>query len=282
MEDVFKNRLENASFAPPARVWNSIASSLDEWSDNEKLSVRLLQTEISPPASVFSRIFPEFAKPAAPIRRISTGWLRVAAAVAIIVTGYLLWPVLMRNQAVMSEFSMLSPSPVQRGNENAKSQHAAVNTTNAINGLHDRHELLIASHVLPLSSPKRSLSYSSIENEQWITKPEQVEIHPTPIRNNESPVIRDINQQNAYNSSYLSIIAPNGDLARISTKFASVLRYMNGSQDNIAQDENAVLAKSWQQRFGEWRQTLLRSSYVPASANFLDIVDLSEFLSKNQ
>ena len=74
------------------------------------------------------------------------------------------------------------------------------------------------------------------------------------------------------------IPGPNGQTTRISVRFADIVNYfMIDSDENTKTDHGR-----WKVIIDEWRQKTILSGYMPATGNFLDIVELSEFIKRNQ
>jgi hypothetical protein len=79
--------------------------------------------------------------------------------------------------------------------------------------------------------------------------------------------------RNGSNDEYISVTGPNGQQTRISAKFADVLLYLN-KNENLQNEE-------WQRKFEDWRGKIMQTSFIPSSNNFLDILELKDFILKD-
>ncbi len=108
-------------------------------------------------------------------------------------------------------------------------------------------------------------------------------IHSTPILDKEGNVIADLDVLTT--SNYIVVMGPNGQNTRMSSKFASVIRFLN-SDDPAGTEEylDKVIKESdtWKKRFQEWRSKISQSSFIPSASNFLDIVEFKELIQEKQ
>ena len=80
------------------------------------------------------------------------------------------------------------------------------------------------------------------------------------------------------------IAGPDGQMTRISSKFANVIRFLNANGNDTEEYLDRVIKEGglWKQRFKEWRQKILDSHFIPSSSNFLDIMEFRELLDDKQ
>ena len=98
----------------------------------------------------------------------------------------------------------------------------------------------------------------------------------------DSPVEKDYNQPNVNSVTgkpYLTVIAPNGQSTRLSPKLMDGIHYLNAEKED-ANDHSGKAV--WKNRFGEWRNKIRKSTFIPASSNFLDIAELKELIEKEK
>ncbi|MDE3250658.1 MAG: hypothetical protein KGO82_18495, partial [Bacteroidota bacterium] len=121
------------------------------------------------------------------------------------------------------------------------------------------------------------LSYAAVE--RLPSFPEApVVISGKPLTDENGNLIRDIDVLTT-NSNYLTVMGPNGQLTRISAKFASVIRYLNEPGDTEEYLDRVIReSDTWKKRFQEWRSKIIQSSYVPAASNFFDIAAFGELV----
>ena len=110
----------------------------------------------------------------------------------------------------------------------------------------------------------------------------EIHIPDHPIIGADGLAIRDMDVITS--SNYITVMGPNGQLTRISTKFANMIRYLDGSDAASSTHEylDSVLAESdtWKKRFQEWRNRISQSPFIPSSANFLDIISFKELIQE--
>jgi hypothetical protein len=79
-------------------------------------------------------------------------------------------------------------------------------------------------------------------------------------------------------------LGPNGETTRISAKFANVIRYLNGDTEEPTEYLDNVIRDSdtWKKRFQEWRSKIRESSFIPSTANFMDILSFKDLLEQDK
>lgn len=107
-----------------------------------------------------------------------------------------------------------------------------------------------------------------------------------PIRNKKGDIIQDVNLMKPHGKKYINVTGPNGQPTRISSKFLNVLLYMN-DDSNIESyegyfDKSFIESLVWKTRFEEWRKKIIQTSFIPASTNYLDILELKDFILKEK
>ena len=106
-------------------------------------------------------------------------------------------------------------------------------------------------------------------------------ISSAPIVDANGVIIRDLDVLTT-NSNYIMVTGPNGQQTRISAKFASVIRYLNSNTADTEEYLDKVIKESdtWKKRFQEWRSKISQSSFIPSSANFLDIIEFKNLIEE--
>ncbi|WP_315816423.1 hypothetical protein [Paraflavitalea speifideaquila] len=82
--------------------------------------------------------------------------------------------------------------------------------------------------------------------------------------------------------NYIIITCPNGEQARLSTKFLPLLADLNATTDP-AEYLGAIFGEKsiWKNRFSQWRYKLMQqASFVPTATNFLDIIALKDLIEE--
>ena len=74
------------------------------------------------------------------------------------------------------------------------------------------------------------------------------------------------------NSRYITLTSLNGDKVRVSSKFSNYIGSLNQSNPEDP---------AWSQKFTEWRNIMQNKALTPTTANFLDIVELTDLLEES-
>lgn len=70
---------------------------------------------------------------------------------------------------------------------------------------------------------------------------------------------------------YIIVTNPNGQKTRISSKFTD---YVGSIYQNTEQNPD------WSRKFSEWREIMQNKALTPATPNFLDVIEMSDFLEQ--
>jgi hypothetical protein len=314
MSEQLQHRMQTFEVAPPAMVWESIAVRLDDDSQHANLSKRIHSFEITPPATAWSNIADLLYSdnkqsvniPDAKVRNISTSrnWYKMAAAA--IVTALLLgggWYFANQNKQIdiasVKETNATPPvviNPEKENNtfvENSSKQPvpdiaiAPANKKTTINNIivannNDINKADKASKKISDYNPEKDyvLTYAKVNRPpSYFEQP--VIINGPILRDENGLPYRDIGVL-TNEGRYLVVAGPNGQMTRISAKFASVIQFINGSDDQVEENLDKVLRESgiWKQRFQEWRNKIKKAGYLPAPGNFLDILEFKALIEE--
>ncbi len=95
----------------------------------------------------------------------------------------------------------------------------------------------------------------------------------------DSPVKKGANANSISDNSYVIVLAPNGESTRLSPKLVDGIHYLHTEKEGA----NDYPGKTeWRNRFAQWRNKIRQSTFIPASSNFLDIVELKELIEKEK
>jgi hypothetical protein len=292
MSEQLRHKIVNFEVAPPPTAWDAIATRLDDDRQYAVVAAKMNSFELAPPTMAWSSIsaaLEETAAPAPviPVRRRTAYKLLAAAAVIgfIAIAGWLLVnskpsTELATGRPAKNENSpaklipTINDNPVQTKDQaitTAPQPFPALggtghpNTRNAGRGMDDER-------VLKYAVLNRAPSFSELP----------IVISFAPITDNNGAVIRDMDVLTT--SNYIMVTGPNGQLTRISSKFASVIRYLNGDPNDTEEYMDRVIKESdtWKKRFQEWRSKISQSSFIPSSANFLDIIEFKDLIEEKQ
>src|SRR5687767_8554227 len=85
MSDLLKNKISNYEVSPPAKVWNNIASELNDSNALLPLAEKMYNYEVQPPADSWSYISLQLnAVEGPPVRKINSLFVKLAAAAVVL------------------------------------------------------------------------------------------------------------------------------------------------------------------------------------------------------
>ncbi|MES2429615.1 MAG: hypothetical protein V4556_01685 [Bacteroidota bacterium] len=155
------------------------------------------------------------------------------------------------------------------------------------------NENISAVSKMPIS--KKKIVTKPTEEEETVTELQYANVEKVdplatdPILNKEKLIgtsgeqINDISLMTSPNS-YVSIIGPNGQEVKVSSKFSNLLGYINGSAVQEEENLDKIINESnfWKSKFKSWREKMINNNVSPSPSNFMDIIDLSKLLEENK
>ena len=294
MSNEFQKRLYHFESNPPGTVWNKIVLALNQMPVAEEFPEKLYDLQIPPPPGVWQKISSALNKTSEPkipvtfINRIKPYYRYAAAAILIgFITFFVSLFINKQNIANVAEKqsvpgvkpNTLSPQKIENLNTNKK-QEAIVLTKPFPEP--DKKQLLASS----LTSEGRSLEeliqnkminsfveYSSPATLQTNYSADNFENdaeyldYSSPAINYDQSRIRKIN-------NYFVLLRPDGNIIRISRKFADMIGCMYTSASNST-NENC------QEQINSWRKKMAKSLLTPSQDNFMDILTMIKSLQDN-
>jgi hypothetical protein len=286
MSDILKNKMSNYEVLPPEDVWRNIISELDESKIFQPLSEKMYGYEVEAPADSWSNISEALSNEAkAPIKFLNSLYIKLGAA-AIVIGVVLVSSLYLFNseegnkentvsnqQKLEPKFpgqqsTAIDPAPDQPSvaanfptlplRKNLRlSDHAAIKSSFR-QGFRQRRRALTAAAITP-----RFIDMSKEMND--------IIVQGRLIRNERGDIIKDAHIiTGGGDDEYISVTGPNGQQTRISSKFADVVYYLNGNEH--------MQNTEWQTKFKNWRNRIMQTSFIPSSNNFLDILELKDFI----
>lgn len=292
---VISSTLNNFEADPPPAAWESIALRLNDDRKYAALASNLGNFEAAPPPQVWNNIASALTTtdtettPVINIRRIIYRALAAAVIIGVVTGG---WMLINKNDIATNLVkSNTGHTPVApSGEEHHKTANDSIANTEeqgsvALQNQPAQNNDQSANAALPAAAVDkegRPLKYAVV-NTLPAFREMPVTISSNPIVDENGVVIRDMDLLTT-NSNYILVTGPNGQQTRISSKFASVIRYLNGSPDDNEEYLDRVIKESdtWKKRFQEWRSKISQSSFIPSSANFLDIMEFKELIQEKQ
>lgn len=301
MPESRNHRLYSLEVAPPSACWEDLAERIRiECKPSELiLGERLQDASIDPPETSWTAI-EKLLNSNAPARtanakifRISR-WTAVAAIfVLILMAGiYFLLPESDRQpqQPVIGESKpSLVPEripakeafkqslPADQANNLKTGVRPVPNKSVAINSNNNEEA---AGNYHSMMADDEPLNYADLFPGDYSIATTNISVNAPLLRDQSGDIILDAQLLTSGNSNYITVTAPNGQPARISSKFLPVLAYMN-QQPADNEYMSLVVQESlfWKLTFDEWRQLLLKEvSLTPAAGNFSDILELKNIL----
>ena len=295
MSEQLRHKIVNLEVAPPAAAWDAIAARLDDDRQYAVVSAKMNSFELAPPPMAWNLISAALEEnpEAAPVISVRRNIYRLLAAAAVIgiiaVTGWLLLNNTNRNADTASippaqkDNPAVAPSgynkPATNDQAVVKNQEAAV-IPHAVTAATTVHHSA-GSATQSAKEDERILRYAVLNQVPSFAETPII-ISSAPITDQYGNIIRDLDVMTT--SNYIMVTGPNGQLTRISSKFASVIRYLNGDPSDTEEYIDRVIKESdtWKKRFQEWRSKISQSSFIPSSANFLDIIEFKDLIDEKQ
>jgi hypothetical protein len=278
----------------PPGVWENIAARLNDDKQYAAVSSKMNEFEATPPTQVWGNVLnalEETKKNKAPVINMRRSIYRVAAAavlVGIFIFGWLLINNKNRQKIEVAKTTAASGQTVTANNnkENKIAGDDSGTTQKVTNTTTQNNQSNIKRHhsFSPAGGERENtFRYATLNNFPNYKMPVAV-INAVPILDKDGNPVMDIDVLTA-NSNYLVVTGPNGQLTRISSKFANVIRFLddkNSSDTEEYLDRVIKESDTWKKRFQEWRNKISQSSYIPSSVNFLDIVELKDLIQEKQ
>lgn len=287
MSEQLKHKMQQYEATPPPGCWDAIASRLHDASGHASAAV-LYNMEIPPPPAAWNNIAAALdgatALPKAPAGSAYRYLYRAAAVAALLIIGIGSWWLTSRPSAPVQA---VKPAPAAGPARQAAS--VAIQSNTPANA--DDNDTEDASGSLngyrtptrrPLPVNARTLKYTSVNILPSYREYPITVAHASPPANDDAIMTRNMNTL-LMDDNYLIISGPNGETTRASLKMADALRYLYGSHDTDETTDKTNNENShWKKRLQEWRNKILSSHFIPASTNFLDIIDLKDLIDEKQ
>jgi len=294
----FAAKMNNFEEMPPQTTWNEIANRLDDDKQYAMVAAKMNNFDSPPPAEIWNNIAASLQEKEiklVPAGNVRTIIYRLAAAAILIGLFAGIW--LLMNKNTVKVDLVKNKTTVVPGNSAIRKDDKEITTPN--NSDPSKEEVVVADqnaeHIAQANAKNNRPSGINAfgENQYTVLKHAVVDgllayqekpiiISSPPILDREGNVIRDMDILTT--SNYIMVTGPNGQSTRISSKFASVIRYLNGDSDDQEEYIDKVIKESdtWKKRFREWRNKISQSSFIPSSANFLDIIEFKELIEEKK
>lgn len=297
--------LFNHETPPPPGAWDMICARLDAEFDAQeiKLADRLYDWETPPPSGAWEHIMQALpvipSTTEAPAKIVHLPFRKVAIAAAILaIVGFLTWNFL--NGTTSDPVARDQSTPASNNaadNENDLTVQPSMPAIDASIGGNRRRtgfnvarrvnaSTALASNYVDGHIPEDAtddIRYAAVQDLQAQTITFRNGIKAPPIKDANGNIIMDYSLIISRDKNYIMITCPNGEQARLSTKFLPLLTYLNATTEP-ADYFDAIIRENnvWKDRFSQWRYKLMQQeSFVPGATNFLDIMALKDLIEEN-
>lgn len=293
IQQPFKDKLLNYEVTPPIDAWAAIADELLTSNDLLPLSKKLSDYEVAPPVDAWTFISKSLlTETELPSGVLATYFkiplFKVIAAAAIL-------GVLITGGLYLSHLDLLKDTLAVTHIYKADSINGESETKSTATAPITDDSELSDDPIIPVGVPKARKSSATTGKELRNTKIQQtvlprsemeIMIAAKPIRNASGEIIQNHQITNYEDNQYISITGPNGQQTKISSKFLNMLLFINDDSD-IDQvdgyfDKNFLESLIWKSRFQDWRNKIISTSFVPSSANFMDILEFKDLITKDK
>lgn len=300
-----QNILFHYETPPPPGVWDAISARLDAEFDAQEIKIadKLYHWETPPPPGAWGNIMqalPAISSAAeTPAKVVRLPFRKVAIAAAVLaIVGFLTWNFLngtMNDPVVQNRVTPGSNDPADNNNDiTVQPSLPAIDASIGGNGRRTTFNVarrVNASAVLAANYVDRhvpedgtdEIHYAGVQDLHAATITARNGIKAPPIKDANGNIILDYSLITSRDKNYIMITCPNGEQARLSTKFLPLLTYLNAATEP-AEYLDAIIRENnvWQDRFSQWRYKLLQQeSFVPGATNFLDIMALKDLIEEN-
>jgi len=264
---------------PPATAWDTIAARLNDDEKYGTLSARVLQWETFPPPQICSKVLNALDKQ--PDNRSvsrTRRWLYRSAAAAVAACVLLVaWTVFYRDAVTVLVTKVTAPviQPARKNNISIAAPDSTVTANQAAVSADTRVAVLKRGQSFTGASLNENvLPYALVSNPETLHPVAMISAPPVTVRKEDLLMITGLPP----NGNYLMVEGADGKLTRISAKFSNLIGLLTDSDEPETDLDKIQNTSSWKERFREWRNKIRESSYIPASANFLDIMELKDLI----
>lgn len=299
MSNQLANKMQTYTEVPPPMVWNAIAKRLDEQKiQEENFGKKMQETSIEPPAGIWNEIAEKLdaqetkVVPFGKNTKVIGTWKYAAAAVVIGLVATTIWFTTNKSETT-TPVAVNNPIPSNNDMNGVVKQPTTGDTTNKqiVSNNTTANNDVVASNPTTNTNKKNQKVNSKkigLTSEPTIlsTQDEDIDIASVnpldnglqPIVSENGQVVEDINSINASNR-YITIVGPNGESVRISSKFSKQLGLFGG-QSEEAIDVIIKESAKWRTTITKWRKLMNNAKVSPSFENFMDINAMSKLLEQ--
>ncbi|MEP7278175.1 MAG: hypothetical protein ABI813_06010 [Bacteroidota bacterium] len=299
MSEQLRHKMINTEVEPPPIAWKAIAARMEDDDRYASLSSKMNVLESRPPPLLWEAIANrlEETSPAPASQNPKASYrifyrLSAVAVMIVLVAGAMFF--LSKNarktpgskDSALALFQQATKSSNKTRSNTIPADHIpGKRKENNARPTNNQPAWSAAKTYTPItagSDVQQTIKYAMVDLPN--SRKSAAAVNAPPILDKNGNPIMDIDVLTT-NSNYLVVAGPNGQLTRISSKFSTVIRYLNGSNNNSTDTEeyiDRVIKESdtWKKRYLEWRNKITRSVYIPSSVNFLDIAEFKDLIQE--
>ena len=279
MSERLQHKMISYAVTPPATAWDTIAARLNDDEKYGTLSARVLQWETFPPPQICSKVLNALDKQ--PDNRSvsrTRRWVYRSAAAAVAACVLLVaWTVFYRDAVTVLVTKVTAPviQPAGKNNISITAPDSTVTANQAAVSANTRLAVLKRGQSFTGASLNENvLPYALVSNPETLHPVAMISAPSVTVRKEDLLMITGL----PANGNYLMVEGADGKLTRISAKFSNLIGLLTDSDEPESDLDKIQTNSSWKERFREWRNKIRESSYIPASANFLDIMELKDLI----
>ncbi|NII28330.1 hypothetical protein HB364_24825 [Pseudoflavitalea sp. X16] len=291
---------------PPPGVWDAISARLDAEFDAQEIKIadKLYDWETPPPPGAWENIMQALpvipSTTEAPAKVVRLPFRKVAIAAAILaIVGFLTWnflnstmsdPVVQHNQATpasndpadnTNDITVQPSLPAIDASIGGRRRRTTFNVARRVNA-----STVLAANYVDRHVPEEvtdDIHYAGVQDLRAAATTSRNGIKAPPIKDANGNIILDYSLITSRDGNYITITCPNGEQARLSTKFLPLLTYLNAATEPAGYFDAIIRENDvWKDRFSQWRYKLMQQeSFVPGATNFLDIMALKDLIEEN-
>ena len=279
MSERLQHKMISYAVTPPATAWDTIATRLNDDEKYETLSARVLQWETFPPPQICSEVLNALDKQPnnRSVSRTRRWAYRSAAAAVAACVLLVAWTVFYRDAVTVLVTKVTAPviQPAGKNNISITAPDSTVTANQAAVSANTRLAVLKRGQSFTGASLNENvLPYALVSNPETLHPVAMISAPPVTVRKEDLLMITGLPP----NGNYLMVEGADGKLTRISAKFSNLIGLLTDSDEPETGPDKIQNTSSWKERFREWRNKIRESSYIPASANFLDIMELKDLI----
>jgi hypothetical protein len=285
-----KNIMQNSSIAAPKGAWDFIATALDKQAEEEQTFVRkMFSAEIAPPSNLWSNIEKKI-----PAKNISTekksakiftlpAFKYAAAACIVGLLGVGVYSVIKNTSTVLPTPN--APQVVSNNKTTPNTPTVTTNTPQTIASNNVTTNTVETPTNTKATSPDNKATQTNTivaptnANTGLATVTNPLDGPVDPIKNSTGGVDTDINSNNV--NQYITIVGPNGDAVKLSTKFSKQVGLFEGQAE---EGIDVIIRESslWRGKIAKWRKAMLNANITPSFDNIFDFDALNKTFQKNK